>query len=664
MSAGQPAGRGRDSAGTTLLNERYEVLPDQPLPGLDAPSARAFGVRDHQSSASRNLFALVCNAKLPPRLDLAKKVRRIDHQSLMRLLDTGVIDWPPEARRCTVLIYERPKGERMLARHDATAAPMTEDELARLVIKPLSEVLVLLANFQIVHRAIRPDNIFHSDGTVILGDAICGPPAAAQPAVFETVEMGMTDPAARGVGDFADDLYALGATIVALRFGAVPMAGLSDREVAARKLELGSYAALVGEARFSLTVMEPLRGLLQDDPSSRWPSSDLVEWVNGRRRTPRQASIPRRARRPFGFEGRTYNSTRVLANAFAEKPEAAAAVIASGDFERWVMHSVEEGKSANAALEARERASDPNRMIAYLCNALDPTGPIRYRGAAVMPDGLGPALAEALNDETRRKVIAEIIALRLPIHWYSNSEIPDRVRRMQAFDGLAGLIEDRSYVGGVERCVYQLNPSLHCLSPIVQADHVGSLRELLPALERAATRANRAARPMDRHIATFIAARSDSTLTGYLRDLGTDDKAESTLAMLRLLALLQTRTKVGPLPQLANWLGQSLAGVVDKFHNLGLRQILHDRLTAAASNGDLDLLAQVLGDPVLVQQDADGYARARARFARIAAEIVQITQETAARDDIAQVVGQRGAAMLCNGLAGVTGIALLLVNAF
>jgi hypothetical protein len=229
---------------------------------------------------------------------------------------------------------------------------------------------------------------------------------------------------------------------------------------------------------------------------------------------------------------------------------------------------------------------------------------------------------------------------------------------------LAGLIEDRSYVGGVERCIYQLNPSLHCVSPIVEADHVRSLRGLLPALEHAASRANRAARPMDRHIATFIAARSDSTLSGYLRDLGTDDKGESTLAMLRLLALLQTRTKVGPLPQLAAWLGQALSAVVDKFHNLGLRQILRDRLAAATANGDLDLLSQVLGDQVIVQQDADGYARARARFARIAAEIVQITQETAARDDIAQLVGQRGAAMLCNALAGVTGVALLLVHAF
>jgi hypothetical protein len=121
---------------------------------------------------------------------------------------------------------------------------------------------------------------------------------------------------------------------------------------------------------------------------------------------------------------------------------------------------------------------------------------------------------------------------------------------------------------------------------------------------------------------------------------------------------------VGPLPQLAAWLGQALSAVVDKFHNLGLRQILRDRLAAATANGDLDLLSQVLGDQVIVQQDADGYARARARFARIAAEIVQITQETAARDDIAQLVGQRGAAMLCNALAGVTGVALLLVHAF
>ena len=71
-------------------------------------------------------------------------------------------------------------------------------------------------------------------------------------------------------------MYAVGVTTLALLIGHSPCFGMSDDEIIERKLAMGSYAALVAEERVSLTMMEPLGGLLKDDPLERWGLEDLI----------------------------------------------------------------------------------------------------------------------------------------------------------------------------------------------------------------------------------------------------------------------------------------------------------------------------------------------------------------------------------------------------
>ena len=76
--------------------------------------------------------------------------------------------------------------------------------------------------------------------------------------------------AGRGPGSLLDDTYAIGVTTLTLLTGQVPCQGMSNEEVLEAKLSKGSYAALAQQARITLTVMEALRGLLNDDPQERW----------------------------------------------------------------------------------------------------------------------------------------------------------------------------------------------------------------------------------------------------------------------------------------------------------------------------------------------------------------------------------------------------------
>ena len=74
-------------------------------------------------------------------------------------------------------------------------------------------------------------------------------------------------PAGRGEGAPADDIYALGVLLLALC--RVPLPDLDDAAILQRKLEFGSYAALVGQERLPPGIAELVKAKLAEDPDHR-----------------------------------------------------------------------------------------------------------------------------------------------------------------------------------------------------------------------------------------------------------------------------------------------------------------------------------------------------------------------------------------------------------
>src|SRR3546814_15330392 len=74
----------------------------------------------------------------------------------------------------------------------------------------------------------------------------------------------MAVPEGRGYGGPEDDYYALGVLVLVLLCGGNPVPGLSEHDLVEAKISKGSYAAMVGETRLSMPMVEVLRGLLCD----------------------------------------------------------------------------------------------------------------------------------------------------------------------------------------------------------------------------------------------------------------------------------------------------------------------------------------------------------------------------------------------------------------
>ncbi len=71
------------------LGERYEILSEARLPGLDSPHAQAYQVRDWKASGEPN-YALVCERELLPRIDLLERFARIESEHIVKPLSNSV----------------------------------------------------------------------------------------------------------------------------------------------------------------------------------------------------------------------------------------------------------------------------------------------------------------------------------------------------------------------------------------------------------------------------------------------------------------------------------------------------------------------------------------------------------------------------------------------
>ncbi len=491
--------------------------------------------------------------------------------------------------------------------------------------------------------------------------------------LFQTIEGGMTLPAGRGYGQHSDDMYALGVTILALLRGGHPMAGASDDEILTRKMASGSYTALAGGEELPFRFLEPLRGLLIDDPRSRWDLENLELWLAGQNITPRYQPPQRRAQRPFVFHEEEYLACRPLAHALAGHWDDAGEAILGKEFRAWLSHSLGVDSISEIFLEvighAERAATDRvirDRMIARVLMLLDCAAPIRFKDIRLRLDGFGPLLAAVIDDQKRLGMLREIFSAKLPLTWFGMQDEPpgELTRHLQTLEKLAPLMERTGYGFGVERCLYELNPELPCFSPMVRRYHVREAHEIVPALEIAAQGDDRGNSPIDRHLAGFIAARCKTNFTTQFRELVNGSRTpEAALAILDILVRLEDRRNPAPKPALAAWLGELMRPVVKGYHNLNRRRRMDEGIKAAARSGDLPGLQRLLGNSAERSRDRREFEAASVEYTRVTAFIARLTDARGQRAIAAERIGARLAVAISTGVAGLVVLINFLVYA-
>lgn len=616
------------------VRDRYDIDSAKPLPELDSQPAVAYSAV-HKRDGKRSIYALVCDPKLPPRHDIVANLRRIDNRALIRTLDWDVIDWPPEGRRCPVVIMERPGGPRVAENLDQNFAPLAEDAISRAFIEPMAQVMGEMHNLGIFHRMIRPDNLFWSGADrkdLQLGDCVSSPAGMTNPVVFEPLDSAMATAAGRGEGGAPADLFGFGVTILALLTGHCPLQGKTDEDVIQLRLQQGTYGAYVQHHRVSLTLMEPLRGLLNDDPAERWTLDDLSLWLNGRRLSPKQQAMPSKGSRSLGVGGSEYWTAREIAYAMHNNWDQAAILITSGTLDTWLRRSLSEDDMVEAVNLAKAGASDnQDKLIARVLIAMDPHAPIRLKAFSATLEGCSTLLGMFANDRDARTLFASVLSMGLVAFWVEQQRTlePNTMRQVTRMERVKNVIMQTGLGFGIERVIYELNNNLPCQSEQFERDYVATIEHVLPALDRLCYGDNLPQKFIDRHLAAFIGTHFKRAVGSELRDIErAGDDIEGRIAQARILNMLQEGLHRNvTFPGLTNALAVSLDPATKRFYSRGRRNKIRTRIRKAAKPGKIKDLLDIVEDSAELSQDNQSFERAVREHRGLTYELIGVMSD-------------------------------------
>lgn len=644
------------------------------MPAYDLAPAVAYAAA-HRRDPGREIIALVCDPKQPPRMDAVAPMQRIDNPALMKIVDSGIVDWPLEGRRCPVIVVEQPRGRRVFPSLDEPETPLLEELVTRICLQQSSYVLRDMASHGVVHRAIRPDNLFFDDeagNRMVFGQCLSAPIAVTQPVVYETIEAGLSAPAGRGEGGLADDLYAVGVTTLALLIGHSPCFGMSDDEILRRKMAVGSYTALVGSKRVSLTMMEPLRGLLNDNPIDRWGLEDLVYWINGRRLSPRPQTLPQKGGRAFEIGETGFMTGRDLAQGMSQNWDESVEYVRNGSIATWIRRSIGDDDMADAVTQAASTeavgSDNDDRLVARTCIALHPSAPVRYRDFRALIDGFGSLLAAFSDSPDAHELFATIMRINLVPYWFEcqNRPRPELMRSASDYEKLKPLLERTGVGFGVERAIYDLNPNQPCLSPMLEREYVISADDLMPALERVAQQQKGEARQyVDRHVGAFVAARFRISVNSELQDMDNrTDQYIPIVAAARLLSSIQENQPTRIFPALSQELAKALEPATNRFHSRRQRKRVRDELRRVAKSGRIFELLNAVDNQAMLSADARSFQVAVTEYAYSVRGQEQLDYERQNRSSLSALTGAQVSSVISGFVTTIVTLVIALVWLF
>jgi hypothetical protein len=668
-ASNQPNGR----SGAGWIGGQYR--PDIARPRADSGAGhKAYDVLD-QRGARPELMAIAIDRGGAPRAALVAALTAEPVPGMLNPLVMGGYQVSGQAP-ASFVISAAPPGpsllthmERAVGRGaDARGRGAINDlELIETVMRPVAHALDALVQRCFTHRAIRPDNLFAAarGQPAMLGAAWGSPPGVLQPALYEPPYFAECHRFGRGDGVIADDVYALGVTLLVLAVGETTFKAFDDELMVQRKLRLGSYAALVEEARLPPALSDLLRGMLAEEPEHRPPPVLLTDPSAARARRV-AARPPRRAQRPIDIGGIEAWNARALAHAMARYPEAGMHATKSGDVDRWLRRMLGDSALAHRldvvlssySHEGADGAHADVLRLARTTATLDPLAPLHWRGLSFWPDAMGAVLAAGFSQPEITGRIEEIVETEAVLAWAeARPERCDTHSLRPESRQLRVAFQSGGLAGQLPRVLYALNPNLPCQSKLVEGALVTRVSELLAALEQVAVPPERRQGvPADRHVVGYIAARGDHRLDAELAAFANCPAHELPLALLRLFASVQVATDTSALPNLAQWLAALCADRVEQWHGQHSRDRLAARLRARAETG-------VLHGMLVLLEDRAGRADDRQGAERAASQVQWIDQEldrlAAGGDE--RLAHARAAAHDVVGALALAGVALAVV---
>lgn len=645
---------------TKALVGRFEIDPTSPIPEYNSGPIKAY--RAKLTKGGGEFVALVSVPHLVPRHAKMDVYESIINPNLLRLIGRGSGYWPLDKVERYFLIYEQ-SGKPFVKKGAEQALHWKAEQVQEKILKPFVGILQDFRDKDFTHGNIRLSNIYEGrDGKMVLGDCLATPSGARQDAAFEPIERAMADPVARGPGTQASDIYSFGVVLAAALRAHDPFEGLEQDKIIQKKIDLGSYAAVTGKERFTGPILELLRGVLHDDPNQRWTIDEVLIWMDGRRLSPKQAAKKIVAQRPIVFCNKKYIQPITLAMDIEMNPQEAKRIYMDGELKNWFERALEKSDLyekietvMNFGGEIVNTKGHEDKFVSYMSMGIDPDAPVRFRGQRIHPDGLGTALAEAYALKQDLNVYADLINYNIVMSWIriQSSNSIDIGGLVNKYDKCRMSLKQQKIGFGLERCLYILSAETPCLSSKLKDYYISSPEDMMHAYEDICEKGKAPLNFIDRHIAAFLSVKDNKIIDSYMIDLAAPERYKQMLATLNCFGLLQKRSKLPMMPNLANALADQLNVVYKRYHDRTVRETLKKNITRYAVEGDISKMAGLLDNVQVKQKDFEAFKKALREYRELDMEYKKLDMNLENKNKFGVATGQEASALISSIIAGL-----------
>ena len=252
------------------IADRYLVENEIAMIGGEAD---VFCCRDKETG--RKVAVKVYRAEIRPKEELLQKLQTLDHEHLIKLLAFGM--WSDRFFEA----MEFAEGGAL-----TSEMPYTEDFIEKVILPQVTGGLECLHNHKIIHRDLKPPNLFFRDTArrkVIIADYGIS-------SLLEDWEGSRrVSTSLKGTADFTApeafsgtfgkeiDYYSLGITLLVLRCGESPFAGMTEQQKMYYHLTERIHPPQDCSKRFADLVA----GLLCKERRERWGYDEVQGWLRG-----------------------------------------------------------------------------------------------------------------------------------------------------------------------------------------------------------------------------------------------------------------------------------------------------------------------------------------------------------------------------------------------
>lgn len=654
------------------LGSDFDIFFDHPLPRFAPPNTQVYHAK---SKRGQMCLAFLSDRSTIPRKNISEKYTSLQSIYLPRLLGRGIAISPEGVER-HAFIYENNFGNPVVSGGpEPQAYGWRPDLVLQTIIKPILSTLQELHNADMTHGGIRVNNLFDS-GTlplqrVIIGDCLASTYLSAQPELYLPPPLALAHPMGRGLGSSADDMYAFGVTCAVLLRTHDPFLGKSSEDILLNKIDMGTFSTLIENERLPSNILELLRGLLYDDPETRWTVHDVQEWMDGKRVGHRQGS-----KRLKGSRHLILGDHKILLPSFlsyfgSKDIQRSIKLIETGEIKQWIRRSVsdarldtrydmavEHGQEQSAQVNAQERT------ICRLSIAMEPNFPILYQNIGLFPDSFGSVLADLMIQEKNVKPIVELINDQVVSFWMNmQNDLPSDFNMViNKFEQCQQFIKQRLIGYGIERCVYFLSPETHCLSPTLKNFYVHTSEQLIHALNIIADLPDRPERPLDRHMIAFLSVRERQVIERYLPELGASESYRTATGIISVFAAIQAASKLGPLTGLSRWVSVISDPLYARFHDRDLQKSIRKKIDELKDSGMITKMADILFDHDCIRRDQVEFRNAMNEYYQISLDKIKLSEALKSSSQFGIQAGRDMAALIAGLLMSLSVAGFVLVR--